>query len=191
MLLLHSDCESFVLSIAARGEAGFAYVREAYVNRAADGHPAGRWPAEQVLKLTDLKMAALVWRMQMDVLEAASARLGERARSLDSRRFLEDPRPVLRALEGFLGLGLGADRIDEVVDGPLFGRDAKQPDRRFDAGEAAESRRRLRARLGRDLDEVLASVEQAFPRAPQLAAPLMTPSRQDDRGDALQGCPAI
>jgi hypothetical protein len=67
--------------------------------------------------------------MQMDHLEAASETLGGRARSLDCRRFLGDPGPVLRALDDFLG-------------------------------------------LGPDIDAVLASTAQAFPRPPQLAPPL-------------------
>ncbi len=74
MLLLYSDCESFLVSMAKKGSGGFGYVRELFMTLAADGHPAGRWPAEQLFKLTDLQMAALVWRMQMDHLEPASSR---------------------------------------------------------------------------------------------------------------------
>jgi hypothetical protein len=172
MLLLYSDCESFLIAMARRGSGGFGYVRELFTALAIDGHPAGRWPADQLLKLTDLQLAALVWRMQMDGLEAASEILGGRARSLNCRDFLDDPGPVLRALDDFLGLGLGRESIEPVLAGRLFSRDVKRPGESFDAEARAEDGRRLRAGLGPDIDAVLASMAQAFPRPPRLAPSL-------------------
>ena len=172
MLLLYSDCESFLLAMARRGFGGFSSVRDLFMTLAADGHPSGRWPADQLLKLTDLQLAALVWRMQMDGLEAASQMLGGRARSLDCRDFLGDPGPTLRAVDDFLGLGLGREAIDGVAAGPLFARDAKRPGEAFDAAARAEDDRRLRAQLGADMDAVLASMAEAFPIPPRLAPAL-------------------
>jgi len=172
MLLLHSDCESFVLSMAKQGRAGFAYVRDRFRTLAADGHPAGAWPVAELLRLTDLELAALVWRMQMDALEAASERLGDRARSLDCRVLLEAPDQVLPQIDSFLGLGLGRERLETVAAGPLFQRDAKQPGRVFNAFARGEKRAQLRAQLGPDLPAVLRAMEGVFPRPPKLARPL-------------------
>jgi hypothetical protein len=172
MLLLYSDLESFLLSMAKMGAAGFVYVRELFMALAADGHPCGRWPAAQLFKLTDLQMAALVWRMQMDGLEAASQHLGGRARSLDCRRLLDDPGPVLGAVDDFLGLGIGPEGIQRVQAGPLFTRDLKHPGKAFDPKARAEEGRRLRAQFGSDIDTVLASMAEAFPHPPKLAPPL-------------------
>jgi hypothetical protein len=173
MLLLHSDCESFVLSMAKQGRTGFAHVRDRFRSLAADGHPAGAWPLAELLRLTDLELAALVWRMQMDILEAAAARLGDRARSLDCRQLLQDPARVLPEIDAFFGLGLGRERLEKVAAGPLFRRDAKQPGKAFDARARGEERARLRAQLGADLPAVLRSMEQAFPSRPRLATPLI------------------
>lgn len=172
-ILLYSDCESFILSVARKGGAGFAYVRELFTTLAADGHPITRWSPADLLRLTDLQLAAVVWRMQMDMLEVASGRLGERARSLDCRVFLEDPGWVLPRIDDFLGLGVGRERLDAVVNGPLLERDAKQPGQGFDARRRADEQARLRAQFGADLDAVLRSTEALFPRPPKLAPPLM------------------
>jgi hypothetical protein len=177
MLLLYSDCETFVLSMARQGAAGFAYVRDLFRSLLADGHPVSRWPAAELLRLTDLQLAALVWRMQMDVLEAASARLGDRARSLDCRLFLEDPGLTLRRVDDFLELDLGAERLDAVITGPLLTRDAKRPGQAFDAQARAEAQAKLRAQLGPDLPLVLRSMEAVFQRPPRLAPPLAPPPR--------------
>jgi hypothetical protein len=174
MLLLYSDCESFVLSIAGQGRAGFAHVRERFRSLAADGHPAGRWPAADLLRLTDLELTALVWRMQMDALEAASLRLGERALSLDCRVLLEDPGAVLPRIDEFFGLGLGHGRLGQAVAGPLFRRDAKHPGRTVDARARDAERAELRAHLGPDLPAVLRAMEDVFQRPPRLARPLAT-----------------
>ena len=173
MLLLYSDCESFVLSMARQGRAGFAYVRDLFRSLAADGHhPAARWPAAELLRLTDLELAALVWHMQMDAMEAASARLGDRARSLDCRALLEDPATVLPLVDDFFGLGLGRELLGEVAAGPLFRRDAKRPGQAFDSRARDQERAQLRAYLSADLPGVLKSMEEAFPRPPRLASPL-------------------
>lgn len=192
MLLLYSDCESFVLSMARQGRSGFAYVRDLFRSLAADGHhPAARWPAAELLRLTDLELAALVWRMQMDALEAASARLGDRARSLDCRALLEDPAAVLPLVDGFFGLGLGRERLDEAAAGPLFRRDAKHPGQAFDARAREQERAQLRAWLSADLPAVLKSMEEAFPRQPRLAQPLAIPApRRGQSTDAGVAAPA-
>jgi hypothetical protein len=175
MLLLYSSCESFVLSMAKQGGAGFTFARSLFGMLASE-HPIGRWPAETLLQLTDLQVAALVWRMQMDMLEAASARLGDRARSLDCRLFLEDPGLVLTRLDAFLGLGLGPERLDAVVNGPLFERDAKRPGDAFDRRRRAEAEANVRALLGPDLAAVLRWLEAVCPTPPKLAAPVAGPA---------------
>jgi hypothetical protein len=190
MLLLYSDCESFVLSMAGRGRTGFAYVRDAFRILAADGHPAGRWPAAELLRLTDLELAALFWRMQMDAMEAAAARLGDRARALDCRQLLEDPEEVLSGIDEFFSLGLGRERLETVVSGPLFRRDAKRPGQAFDARTRSEERARLRAQLGPDLSAVARSMAAVFPRPPKLAQPLVPKSVSHAKTGGLEAAPA-
>jgi hypothetical protein len=188
MLLLYSDCESFLLAVARKGYAGFAYVRDLFRALAADGHPLGRWPAEDLLRLTDLHLAALVWRMQMDLLEVASQRLGDRARSLDCRLLLQDPGRVLPRVDDFLGLGIGAERLAEVAAGPLFSHHAKHPGQAFDARARAEREAQLRAHLVSDLPAALQAMEAVFPHPFTLADPLIAPSpaRSGGRGVAMR-----
>jgi hypothetical protein len=175
MLLLYSSCESFLLSMAKQGGSGFTFVRSLFGSLASE-HPIGSWPVPTLLSLTDLQLAALVWRMQMDILEAASARLGHRARSLDCRLLLDDPGHMLTKIDAFLGLNLGPERLDAVVNGPLLNRDAKQPDRTYDSRSRAEAEDKVRAQLGTDLPAVLRWIEAVSPVPPKLATPLLGPA---------------
>lgn len=185
MLLLYSDCESFVLSVAKQGGAGFAYVRGLFRSLAADGHPLTRWPADDLLRLTDLQLAALVWRMQMDLLEAASQHLGDRARSLDCRILLAEPDLVLPRIDDFLGLGLGCGHLEAVAGGPLFLRDAKRPGQAFDARSRADDQARLRVHLGADLAAAVRTMEAVFPNPARLGHPLIAPNHAHERTGAL------
>jgi hypothetical protein len=195
-LLLWGDCESFLVSILRSGQEGSAYVRELFMTLAADGHPAGRWPPTEIFKLTDLQMAALVWRMQMDVLEAAAQRLGDRSRSLDFRRFLAAPGPALAALDDWFGIGIGLEGVERVLAGPLLRRDAKSPTLPFDAGARAEEGRRLRQTMGADIAAVLRWSRRLAPREPRLGRPLelgvaleQGASARPAGADALQSSP--
>ncbi len=185
MLLLYSDCESFVLSMAKQGNAGFAYVRDLFASLAPEGHPLARWPAADLLRLTDLELAALVWRMQMDFMQAASARLGDRARSLDCRLFLKDPASVLPRINDFLGLGIRPEQLDRMAAGPLFSRDAKRPGQAFDARSRADDLSRLRADLGGDLAAAVRTMEAVFPDPLSLANPLIPPSRAPSEAKSI------
>jgi hypothetical protein len=189
MLMLYSSCESFLLSMAKQGGAGFTFVRNLFGSLASE-HPVGAWPVPTLLSLTDLQLAALVWRMQMDILEAASAGLGCRARSLDCRLFLEDPGYVLTKLDAFLGLNLGPERLDAVVNGPLFNRDVKHPGRTYDSRSRAAAESRVRAQLGSDLPAVLRWIEAVFPAPPRLATPLIGPAPNSGRSEGFVAAPA-
>jgi hypothetical protein len=184
-LLLYSDCESFVLSMAKQGSAGFAYVRNLFGSLAVNGHPVSRLPVPDLLRFTDLQLAALVWRMQMDGLEAASARLGDRARSLDCRVFLDDPERVLGLADHFLGLGIGPEQIEEVAAGPLFRRDAKRPGQAYSARSRADKLTQLRAHLGGDLAAAVRMVEDMYPRPPRLAKPLVAQHHAQPHGERV------
>jgi hypothetical protein len=186
ILLLHSDCESFVLSVARKGQAGFAYVRDLFRSLAADGHPLTRWPVDDLLRLTDLQLSALVWRMQMDMLEVASQRLGDRARSLDCRLFLEEPDLVLPRIDDFLGLGIGHRELEQAAAGALFSRDAKRPGQAYSAQGRADGQARVREHLGADLATAVRTMEAVFPNPPKLGHPLIAPDRA---GAKRQGAP--
>ncbi len=65
MLFLYSDCKSFLVSIAKKGEMGRIFARRLFGLFAADGHAPAQWPMQKLFELSDLQVAALVWHMQI------------------------------------------------------------------------------------------------------------------------------
>lgn len=154
MLLLHSDCRRFLVSTAKNGEPVRAFVRNLFMALLADRPQAVRWSSGDLLRLTDLQLAAIVWQLQMANLRRAAEALGDRARSLDSATFLADPRAALNGLDDFFELGLGKSVIARTVTGPDFRRDPKTA-AGFDAADRAEQAAAAAGALGEDLDRIV------------------------------------
>ena len=169
MLLLHSDCRAFLVSVAKNGEPVRAYVRGLFMALLADRPDAVRWPAGDLMRLTDLQLAAVAWQMQMMALRRAAESLGDRARSLNSARFLAEPKAALEALDDFFGLGVGKTVIGRTVTGPDFRRDPKSR-AGFDAGRRAEAAAAAESALGEDLERIVEWSFKVCPWAPPGAA---------------------
>jgi hypothetical protein len=182
-LLLYSSCRDFISSIAVGGpvsdggEERRRFVRDLIFERFVEGRQEARWRLADLVALTDLQLAALLWHIQMAEFRALSrAPALRRVRSLDCEAFLADPRGVLEALDAFFGLGLGAERIEHVIAGPRLSRYAKQPSQGFSAAQRRERLRQAELTLGSTLDSVVAWSYRACPETPDgdpVGSPLM------------------
>lgn len=149
ILLLHSPCADFVVSVAKAGEPVRAYVRTLMLTLLADQPQGGRIPVAELARLTDLQVAALAWQMQMAALDRAAKALGDRCRSLDSTLFRSRPQPTLAALGALFGVGLDPASASAALE-----RDSKSGDA-FDPGQRAAQARAAVAALGADLDQLV------------------------------------
>lgn len=132
-LLLYSPLPDFLRSVAKKGLFGRVWAR-----RSLAFH--GRQPAfdpgysEQERWLhTDLQVAALGWLHQ----QARFARLvreqpAGRIATLDSVTLLARKQDMLAAIDRLFGLGLPADTVAAIADGPVFARDSKSHGKAFD-----------------------------------------------------------
>ncbi len=174
MLFLYSDCRSFLISIAKKRQEGYVFARKLFAILAADGHPFGRLAPRQLLEMSDLQIAALVWHMQIAEMRNAMAMLGQRAASLNCDDFLANPKGALAALDGFFDLDLGAARIDAVAASDLLKRDAKNTDAAYDGARRASEAGDTAKMLGTDLPRVIEWSYGAAPETPK-GAPLPQP----------------
>ncbi len=178
MLFLYSDCKSFVASIAKLGEGGRKYVRTLLLAILGDGHLQSQWPGARLLALSDLELAAIVWHMQ--IAEFTRHWPAARAASLDCDAFLAAPAETLAKLDAHFSLGLGADHLRQVAEGPLFRRNAKTAAEGFDANTRREEHARVASELGDDLSRVVEQSYALCPATPR-GAPLPNPLLSTDK----------
>jgi hypothetical protein len=170
-LVLFSDCRSFVISLARKGDEGWQYARAMFAVLLRSGHLAPDWHGPRLWDLNDLQIAAFVWHMQVDLLRRSTAD-ATRVRSLDCDALLDDPEGTLRALDAFFGLGLGDAHI--AGSASLFRHNAKNPAVPYDARRRREEQDTIAARLGAELDRAVAWSYDAYPATPG-GAPLPAP----------------
>jgi hypothetical protein len=141
-VLLHSGLRSFLVSVIKKGEQGRHFVRTLYNIFGLDGTGVSRIPARQAMTFTDLQVAALVWRHQIEALDSLCEQAGgARTLVLDGEDFIRDPRRHLPRLRDFLGLAFSDDDLAAIAAGDLFQRNAKFDDERYDAGVREEEAR--------------------------------------------------
>jgi len=114
-------------------------------------------PTGQALQLTDLQAAALVWRLQTEAFSKALTNTpASRIRALNADNFRNDPSAALNAIDGFLDLNLGAERVETIAQGPLLTQDAKHKDRLYDAKTREDKTRAIEDEYRADLDRTIA-----------------------------------
>jgi hypothetical protein len=139
-IILYAPLEDFLTSIAKKGIDGRLWARELFLamRREALVEGLGFGDAE-FFGQTDLQIAAVAWLGQQRLFEQLARRFPERVRSLDSKRFLDQPRSSLEAGGEFLGIPLspaeldaaGRDRLSRnSKDGKPYSKGARQAEYR-------------------------------------------------------------
>jgi hypothetical protein len=177
MLVLFSDCPSFLISVAQRGEARRAWLRRTFDTIVGDGNEQKSWSRAALFQMSDLQIAAIVWHMQMaEFQRSLSALPSARWASLDCDAFLDAPAETLARLDAFFGLGLGAHHIAEATSGPIMERNAKEPGERFNPGMRRAGQASIDRQLRKDVEAITAwSYElcRGTPRGNPLSNPLV------------------
>lgn len=152
ILLLHGPLRDYLVSIIKKGEEGRAFVRQQFNMFGFDGG-LGAIPQRQAMGLTDLQVAALIWRHQIESFAQALAEFpAARLAALDYRRLLAAPAAALRAAARHLDLDIPEAALDAAAAGDVFARDAKFADRAFDAARRSAEEESIAAQWGATLD---------------------------------------
>lgn len=154
-VLLYGDLKGFLVSVLKKGEACKAFIRKQYTIFALDKEGVGAIPERRALGLTDLQIAALVWRHQMEMFtRLLAAPNGDHLRSLDFRMLLDRPADVLRAANAHLKLTIADKDVEAAASGPVFRTNSKFDDQDYDAGARAKDEAELVARHKEELDMI-------------------------------------
>jgi hypothetical protein len=155
VLILYGDLRSFLVSVLKKGEACKSFVRTQYNIFALDDPGVATIPARQAMTFTDLQVAALVWRHQLESFQRELlARPDSNIASLDFRSLVEHPAATLEAVARHLGLSHERSQLDDIANGPVFSRNAKFGDEAYDAGQRARDEASVAEQHAEALDQV-------------------------------------
>ncbi len=103
-------------------------------------------------ELPDAERAAALWLAQMRRFAATLAAMPQ-ARSLDAERFFADPARTLLAAAARLDIATDANRVTQIVAGPMFSTYSKKPAAAFANADRIARRAQLEATLAAELDQ--------------------------------------
>ncbi|HEX2593139.1 MAG TPA: hypothetical protein VHL34_16685 [Rhizomicrobium sp.] len=172
MLFLYSDLASFLTSVSKGRLKLHKYARQLFANIAGDDGRPLPWSVAQLVRFSDLEIAAIAWHLQIAEFQRGWQVLEDgRKASLDCDAFLADPAGTLRALDGFFGFGLGEAHVGQVLNGPLLKRHAKSPGEAFDARVRQAANAAVWREMGADIERIVRWSYEQFPETPR-GAPL-------------------
>ncbi|HEY4071189.1 MAG TPA: hypothetical protein VGM04_06500 [Sphingomicrobium sp.] len=169
-ILLYSDLETLLFSLAKRGMFGWIFGRQLF-NQISQWSPLdfGYSPTE-LLEQTDMQITALAWLMQMHHLDALGRAVGpDRVMLLDSNSLLADPSEALAKAQALFGLELDSARVEAIASGPVFTKHSKTPGQDYNA-DAREQERKATADA--HAEDIAMVVEWIKAVAAQVGAPL-------------------
>lgn len=133
-LLLHSDLESFLISILKKGEQGRGFARQLFSIFLMDSPEAQQLDSTRLLRMTDSQIAAITWHLQSEMFfDVFKVYDPTRVSSLHCDRLLENPREVLESVVNFFELKPLNQNFELLMNQAPLQSNAKTPDEKFGA----------------------------------------------------------
>jgi hypothetical protein len=149
-LFLYGDLKEFLVSLLKKGEEGRSFIRTQYNIYALDGVGLAALPPRQAMGFTDLQVAAVVWRHQLEQFERWLASAA--AASLDFRVLLADPATTLKAAAKHLQLPIVDEALDATARSDIFARNSKFAGLKYDAATRDAEEAALLKRWSGEID---------------------------------------
>lgn len=158
-LLLYAPIESYLQSIAKKEMWGRIWVRDVLIGMRQDGYLISGFEADDLLKLTDLQVAAIGWLSQHMAFGNLVSQFGiDRVKTLDSDTLLARSPDAMDALTHFFNLKVDSDQLAEVLDGPAFNSHSKldqnESGKTFDAQSRRAEQDQVASQHGAEIEMV-------------------------------------
>jgi hypothetical protein len=160
-LLLHSDLESFLISILKKGEQGRGFVRQLFTILLIDSAEARQLDSTRLLRMTDSQIAAITWHLQLETFfDVFKQYDSSRVRSLHCDRLLDDPRSILNGIIDFFEFKLLDQNFTRLMEHAPLKSNAKTPGQKFDADSRKQDYTNARRQFTDTLEVIIPWAEQ-------------------------------
>jgi len=156
-LMMFTDARNFLLSTLRKGEGGRHVTRAMFDLLRCDFEHLANLSLSAMLHMTDLNIILTLWRLQIEQAENALRRYSpaNTMASLYGEKLIQHPHETLAAANRFLGLGISAEQIEDIVKSDRRFADAKSEGQRFSLERRQETYRKLEDFYGDDLENTL------------------------------------
>ncbi|MFT5137319.1 MAG: hypothetical protein ACI8XV_002359 [Arenicella sp.] len=138
-VLLHSDLQSFLISILKKGERGRGFARHLFNIFLMDSPEAQQLQSKQLIGMTDLQIAAIVWHLQLEHFFDALAKFDSSiVKSLHCDRLLADSEVILAELVAHLAMPQLELNFQAMLANAPLQQNAKMPDQAFSANDRSK-----------------------------------------------------
>ena len=134
-VLIYSDLETFLSSVAKRGLLGRRFGRRMYLQFSSWVPVNFGLSAAELFELTDLQIAGLAWLLQISHFNAVARNEGNRLMVVDVAELMADPARVLDRAATLFGLELDAGAI---ASGPVFSTHSKFADQEYGVAQRSQ-----------------------------------------------------
>ncbi len=176
-LFLHAPLKSFLRSLAAKKMWGRIWARENAIGIFDDGDLIGGFTSSDLLRLTDIQIAAVAWLSEHARFANIIDRFGsDRVKTLDSDTFLNNKHDTIARLASFFDLELNSHRLAEVLAGPAFTQHSKDFSK-FDTTARLDQHSNVDDSNGEEIDMVVqwsAAVAESQNISLELPSPLLS-----------------
>lgn len=160
-LLLHSDLESFLISILKKGEQGRGFARQLFTIFLMDSPEARQLDSTRLMRMTDSQIAAITWHLQLEKFFDVFRQFdSSRVRSLHCDHLLSDPRRSLASLIDFFEFKALDEKFEYLIDQAPLQHNAKEPGQKFDSENRNQEYDQARSRFSDTLDVILPWAKQ-------------------------------
>ena len=133
-LLLHSDLKSFLISLLKKGEEGRGFARQLFNIFFMDSAEAQLLQQNQLLRMTDMQVAAITWHLQLENYFDAFAKFeNSKVKSLYCDRLLDNSNDILTKVVSNFGLTKLEQNIDQMLEHAPLQKNSKTPGKAFTA----------------------------------------------------------
>lgn len=175
-LLLHSDLESFLISLIKKGEEGRAFGRNLFNIFQMDSAAAQQMQHNQLMRMTDMQIGAVCWHLQLEhFLQTLDNSAQAQSKTLHCDRLLASPPQMLAAVIRHLELYSLQQKMAEVLAAAPLTNNAKSPGQAFSAEHRKNEYLAARKQHAASLDVILPWAQQLrfkYPFTAELSAVL-------------------
>lgn len=160
VVFMYSELKNFLISILKKGEHGKGYIRTQYNIFSLDPSPIASIPQRTAMTFTDLQVAALIWRHQMELFTVHINQNQKNTFSLKDTDFLNNKEKSITCLSQIFSLKISPAAILDTIAGPVFQTDVKFSNLQYGATEKTTQSMQIYDKYADDIEMILLWAKQ-------------------------------